>query len=96
MSKEGRCSVMLESMLHRLYQDIIEYKQEHAAWPVEVKSLIEKIRMKDPWDKSKFPKVQYTAPAEDADHQQVLAEYIREGKRKFVLYVNGHQETWKI
>ena len=96
MSKEGRCSVMLESMLHRLYQDIIAYKQEHAAWPVEVKSIIEKTRMRDPWDKSKFPNVYYTAPADDADHEQVLAEYIREGKRKFVLYVGGHQETWAL
>ncbi len=96
MSKEGRCSVMLESMLHSLYQDIMEYKQEHAAWPVEVISLIEKLRMKDPWDKSKFLEVHYTAPADDADDQQVLAEYVREGKRKFALYVNGHQETWEI
>jgi len=96
MSKEGRCSVMLESMLHSLYQDIMTYKQGHAAWPVEVTSLIEKLRMRDPWDKSTFPNVHYTAPRDDADPEQVLAEYTREGKRKFVLYVNGHQETWEI
>ena len=58
--------------------------------------LIAKHRIKDPWDTKELLKVQYTASADSADHQQVLAEYIREGKRKFSLYIDGHQETWKI
>ena len=94
--KEGRCSVLLQSMFKNLYDCIIAYKHECGSWPADVTPLIEKHRIKDPWDTKEFLKVKYTAPADTADHQQVLAEYIKEGKRKFTLYIDGHQETWKI
>ena len=94
--KEGRCSTLLQSMLKNLYDCIIAYKHECGSWPADVTPLIEKHRIKDPWDTKEFLKVQYTAPADSADHLQVLAEYIREGKRKFTLYIDGHQETWRM
>jgi hypothetical protein len=95
-SKEGRGSVQLQSRLKSLYQAIMDYKGEFDSWPTDVAPLIKKFKIKDPWSNTEFLEVQYTVPAIDEDHQQVLAEYTREGKRKFVLYTDGHQETWNI
>jgi hypothetical protein len=95
-SKEGRGSVQIQSRLKSIYDCIIAYKQECGSWPADVAPLIEKLKIRDPWDKKENLRVQYIAPANDSDHQQVLAEYTREGKRKFALYVDGHQETWKV
>ena len=79
-----------------LYDGIMDYRREYNSWPEEVAPLIRKLKIKDPWDKTKLLEVQYTVPTTDEDHQQVLAEYTRKSIRKFVLFTDGHQETCKI
>ena len=95
-SKEGRGSVQLQSKFKMLYDSIMDYRQECKSWPIDITPLIKKLKIKDPWSKTEFLKVQYTVPAIDVGPQQVLVEYTRDGIRKFVLYTDGHQETWKI
>ena len=95
-SEEGRGSVLLQSMLKCLYECIMAYKRDCGSWPTDVVPLIEKLKIRDPWNKTEYLKVHYTAPTINVDHQHVLAEYTREGIRKFVLYTDGHQETWKV
>jgi len=95
-SKEGRGSVQLQSRFKMLYDGIMDYRQEYNSWPTDIAPLIKKLKIKDPWNKTEFLDVQYTVPAIDEGHQQVLAEYTRDAKRKFVLYTDGHQETWNV
>ncbi len=95
-SKEGRGSVQLQSRFKMLYDGVRDYRREYNAWPTDVAQMIKKLKIKDPWNKTEFLEVQYTPPATDEDRQQVLVEYTRDGIRKFVLYTDGHQETWKI
>lgn len=95
-SREGRGSVQLQSRFKMLYDGIMDSRREHNSWPTDVAPLIKKLKIKDPWNKTEFLEVQYTVPATGEAHQQVLAEFTRKGTRKFVLYTDGHQETWKI
>jgi hypothetical protein len=95
LSREGRRSRLLQSRLHTLHQALLAHRESHGSWPVDIADLIRDHHLTDPWDLREPLQVQYTPP-EGADPQGVVAEYIRQNKRKFVLYADGRQETWTL
>jgi hypothetical protein len=98
LSREGCRSVLLQSRLKSLYDAIFEYKQSEDSWPADAARLIESHRLMDPWSPGRVLQVKYIVPKEGpsgANQQDVLAEYTTPQGRKFVLYADGHQETWR-
>jgi hypothetical protein len=96
LSREGRRSRRLQTLLHTLHGILTEYKRSHGFWPADVAPLIESYRLLDPWKAGRPLHVKYTVPSDSAGNQNVLVEYIREGTRAFALYVDGCQDTWEL
>jgi hypothetical protein len=99
VTRGGRRSRLLQRRLRLLHYDIIECKLHYGLWPGDVASLIEGHHWKDPWTPNKLLQVTYTVPTHelsDLKGEHMLVEYVRAGKQKFVLYADGHQETWRL
>ncbi len=99
LSWEGWRSLRLQRHLRLLYRAIVESRLHCGSWPASVAPLIQNHRLRDPWRPKEPLQVIYTPPTEGMDalsRQHMLAEYVREGKRKFALCADGHQETWRL
>ncbi len=99
LSREARRNRLLQSRLQLLYRAILESRLRCDSWPADVAPLIGNRCLTDPWKPGELLQVRYTAPSNgtgDLSREHVLAEYVREGRRKFALYADGHQETWRL
>ena len=82
-----------------MHHAILESKLHFNSWPADVAPLIRRHHLMDPWKPAELLQVKYTAPAAGAgglSRAHLLAEYVREGRRKFLLYADGHQETRRL
>jgi len=99
ISREGRRSMLLQSRLKSLHHAVAAHRRVHGTWPADLAPLIQSLHLMDPWQPGELLQVRYTVPTDapgDLSREHVLAEYVREGQRKFVLYADGHQETWRL
>jgi hypothetical protein len=99
MSREGCRSVLLQNRLRSLHRALVTYKRDEGSWPPDAAPLIRAHHLMDPWRAGQFLQVAYRVPGVTeggSGAAEVLAEYVREGRRKFVLYADGHQETWRL
>jgi len=99
LSREGWRSLLLQRRLRALHRAIVEWRLHYGSWPTDVAVLIQSHHLMDPWKSDELLQVTYTVPTDapgDLSREHVLAEYVREGKRKFALYADGHQETWRL
>jgi hypothetical protein len=91
--------VLLQNRLRSLHRALVTYKRDQGSWPADAAPLIRAHQLMDPWRVGQFLQVTYRVPgiAEGgASATEVLAEYVREGRRKFVLYADGRQKTWRL
>jgi hypothetical protein len=99
MSKEGRRCFLLQGAFNSLACVLIAHRQAHGSWPADAAPLIQGRRLMDPWAPGQFLQIRYAPPKEARDGgnpRDEVVEYVTPHGRKFVIYADGHQETWRL